>query len=294
MISRRTLLKGAAAAVLGAAGLGSYAFAVEPRFRLVTTRNEIALPGWPKGHGPLRIVAISDPHFCEPWMPLDRLDAIVDLANGMEPDVIVLLGDYQPGLQHFRTGTYKPAQYVERLERLRARHGVHAILGNHDWWTRPAEVRAAFAGSSINLMENDVVRISRADGDYWIAGTASMIAIPLGRNRYEGRDDLPGTLAKVDGDDPVLLLAHEPDIFVRVPDRVALTLSGHTHGGQVRLPFLGRPVVPSQYGQRFAYGHIVEEGRHLLVSGGLGCSILPVRFGVPPELNEIVIRSSQN
>jgi predicted MPP superfamily phosphohydrolase len=81
----------------------------------------------------------------------------------------------------------------------------------------------------------------------------------------------------------VILMAHEPDIFVRVPDRVALTLCGHTHGGQVRL--MGwSPVVPSAFGNRYAYGHVVEEGRHLVVSGGLGCSILPVRFGVPPEI----------
>jgi predicted MPP superfamily phosphohydrolase len=97
-------------------------------------------------------------------------------------------------------------------------------------------------------------------------------------------DDLDGTLAQISGDDPVLLMAHEPDIFVRVPDRVTLTLSGHTHGGQVRLPFFGPPIVPSAYGRRFASGHIVEGGRHLLVSSGLGLSGLPVRFMVPPEI----------
>ncbi len=78
-------------------------------------------------------------------------------------------------------------------------------------------------------------------------------------------------------------MAHEPDIFPKVPDRVSVTLSGHTHGGQVRL-FGWSPVVPSRYRNRFAYGHIVEEGKHLLVSGGLGCSIAPVRFGCPPEI----------
>jgi predicted MPP superfamily phosphohydrolase len=96
-------------------------------------------------------------------------------------------------------------------------------------------------------------------------------------------DDLPGTLAKVTDDAPVVLLAHEPDIFPRVPERVSLTLCGHTHGGQVRL-FGYSPVVPSRYGNRYAYGHIVENGRHLIVSGGLGCAILPVRLGVPPEI----------
>ena len=96
-------------------------------------------------------------------------------------------------------------------------------------------------------------------------------------------DDLPATLAAATDAAPAILLAHEPDIFPRVPDRVALTLAGHTHGGQVRL--LGySPMIPSDYGRRFAYGHIVEEGRHMIVSGGLGMSIYPVRFGVPPEI----------
>jgi predicted MPP superfamily phosphohydrolase len=87
----------------------------------------------------------------------------------------------------------------------------------------------------------------------------------------------------VTDDAPVLLLAHEPDVFPEVPARIALTLSGHTHGGQVRL-FGYAPVVPSRYGNRYVYGHVVEEGRHLVVSGGLGCSTVPVRLGMPPEI----------
>ena len=110
------------------------------------------------------------------------------------------------------------------------------------------------------------------------------------RDHFVGVDDLDGTVARTMGDaDPLILLAHEPDIFVRVPPRVTLTLSGHTHGGQVLLPFIGRPVVPSNYGQRFAYGHVVEGGRHLLVSSGLGMSGLPVRFMVPPEIALITL-----
>ena len=103
-----------------------------------------------------------------------------------------------------------------------------------------------------------------------------------------GIDDLEGTLAQTAPDEPVVLLAHEPDIFPLVPDRVSLTMSGHTHGGQVRL-FGWSPVVPSRFGNRYAYGHVVEDGRHLLVSGGLGFSIAPVRFGVRPEINLVTV-----
>ena len=100
-------------------------------------------------------------------------------------------------------------------------------------------------------------------------------------------DDLPGTLAQIAEDGtPVILMAHEPDIFPEVPERVALTLSGHTHGGQVRL-FGWSPIVPSRYGNRYAYGHVREGARDLVVSGGIGCSILPVRFGVVPEITVI-------
>jgi uncharacterized protein len=94
---------------------------------------------------------------------------------------------------------------------------------------------------------------------------------------------LPETLAQVTDDAPIIHLAHEPDMFIEMPERVSLTVSGHTHGGQVRL-FGYSPVVPSSYGNRFAYGHVIEEGRHLVVSGGLGCSTLPIRLGSPPEI----------
>ena len=98
-----------------------------------------------------------------------------------------------------------------------------------------------------------------------------------------GAYDLGAVLAQTRGEAPAVLLAHEPDLFPRVPPRLALTLSGHTHGGQVRL-FGHSPVVPSRYGNRYAYGLVEEDGRRLIVSGGLGCSIVPLRFGVPPEL----------
>ena len=141
----------------------------------------------------------------------------------------------------------------------------------------------------VPVYENDVVRLSHNGRPFWLAGLGDQIAFferrrkGVRRRNFEGVHDLDGTLAKVTDDAPVILLAHEPDIFPRVPPRVSLTLSGHTHGGQVRM-FGYSPMVPSRYGNRYAYGHIIEDNRHLVVSGGLGCSILPVRIGVPPEI----------
>ena len=99
---------------------------------------------------------------------------------------------------------------------------------------------------------------------------------------------LSAALAAVPDEAPVLVFTHNPDLFPEIPERVSLTIAGHTHGGQVYLPGIGRPIVPSRYGERFAIGHVVERGRHLFVSSGLGTSILPVRFLVPPEVAAII------
>ncbi|MGE0242078.1 MAG: metallophosphoesterase, partial [Parvibaculaceae bacterium] len=181
------------------------------------------------------------------------------------------------------------------LTRLAAPLGIHAILGYHDWWddkeaqkrrAGPCLYRTALEAAGFPVYENDGVRLVHKDRPFWLLGLADQLAFFDGPRRFTGLDDLAGTLAKATDDAPVILMVHEPDIFTKVPSRVALTLAGHTHGGQVRL-FGYSPIVPSAYGNRFAYGHVVEDDRHLIVSGGLGCSILPVRFGVPPEIDLI-------
>lgn len=284
MFSRRTFLRTLGLGALSSVGLTSYGFAIEPRFRLVVTPYRIAPPAWPRGGRSLRIAAIADIHACEPWMPLSRIEQIVATANDLKPDIVVLLGDYMTGA--FPSGVVSSAEWGRALGRLEAPLGVHAVLGNHDWWTDPDEVRNALHDNDIPVMENDAVLVRRDDGPaFWLIGLGDQLAHRIGHRRFRGVDDLPGALAPIaDDGTPIVLLAHEPDIFVDVPSRVSLTLSGHTHGGQVAVPYVGRPVVPSAYGERLAYGHVVEDDRHLIVSGGLGCSMLPVRFGVPPEI----------
>ena len=173
------------------------------------------------------------------------------------------------------------------LARLKAPLGVWAILGNHDWWYEISTVRRALADARIPVLENNAVKLGTEGRQFWLAGIGDQLAHLLGHGRFRGEDDLPDTLAQVRTGDPVLLLVHEPDIFPRVPDRVALMLAGHTHGGQIRLPFIWPAFVPSKFGKRFAYGHIVEDGRHMIVSGGLGTSVVPARLGVPPEIVRI-------
>ena len=229
-------------------------------------------------------------------MPVARIEEIVDATNRLGADLTVLLGDFMAG-HRFTTGPVPSEDWARALAGLKAPLGVHAILGNHDWWDDraaqrkrqgPIVARRALETAGIPVYENRVVRLQHGVHPFWLAGLGDQIAFILGRSRFLGVDDLAGTLDKVSDNAPVILLAHEPDIFPKVPARVALTLSGHTHGGQVRL-FGYSPVVPSKFGNRFAYGHIVETGRNLIVSGGLGCSIMPVRLGVPPEIVEVLL-----
>jgi predicted MPP superfamily phosphohydrolase len=294
MVTRRQFITGLLGGVAIAGGFGGYAFGVEPRFRLVVTEWDIETPRWIYDR-PLRIVIVTDIHAVRPWMPPERIEAIVREANALNGDIILLLGDYVSGIaDRFRSGRVMAAEWGPPLADLRAPLGVHAILGNHDWWSDPEAVKAQLKAVGIPLYQNRAVKIGGAT-PFWLAGTDSIVAHRLpGQGNFRGEDDLPGTLAQITDDAPAVLMAHEPDIFVDVPERFAVTLSGHTHGGQVRLPFLGRPVVPSAYGQRFAYGHVREGGRDLIVSAGLGCSILPVRFGVPPEITVVTLRSADH
>ena len=284
-MSRRHFLK----LVLGLGVLSpAYAFGIEPSVRLAVATHRVQPPLWPRGVR-LRIAAISDPHLCEPWMPLDRLKAIVARANRLSADMIVLLGDYRAS--HPFVVRHVPIDAIARvLSGLRAPLGVHAVLGNHDWWddpvarrrgAGPTETHRAFAAAGLAVLENRALRITGGPAPFWLLGLGDQLAF-----FRRGVDDLNGTLAQVSGSEPAILLAHEPDIFPRVPDRIALTLSGHTHGGQVRL-FGYSPIVPSRFGNRYAYGHVREGRRDLVVSGGLGCSNLPVRFGMPPEITVI-------
>jgi uncharacterized protein len=294
-ISRRRFLQTVGLSGAGMVGLSSYAFAIEPNWRLVVKHRPITPPNWPRDLN-LKIAVIADLHAGGPSMPLERIEAIVDTTNALAPDLTVLLGDFAASYK-FRTRKVAPEEWSAALGKLRAPYGVHAVLGNHDWWDDlaaqrnrkgPVIGRRMLEKQHIPVYENHAVRLRKDGEPFWIAGLGDQLAFFMGRKRgrrvFRGVDDLDGTLAKVHDHAPVILLAHEPDVFPRVTDpRVAVTLSGHTHGGQVRL-FGYSPMVPSRYGNRFAYGKIVEQGRHLVVSGGLGCSILPVRLGCPPEI----------
>src|SRR5580692_650051 len=290
MLSRRHFLRTFSG--LGVAGVSTVAYGFsEPELQLRVTRYQVSPPQWPADLK-LKIAVVADVHACDPWMSLQHIQTIVEHTNTLGADITVLLGDYVAG--HRNVTRFIPAnEWASVLSGLKAPLGVHAILGNHDYWDdrtvqREGEgttvARRALEAAGIPVYENDVRRLNKAGHPFWLAGLGDQLAYAPARRhgivRRIGVDDLGATLGKVTDDAPVILLAHEPDVARRVPSRVALQLSGHTHGGQVRL--LGwSPVAPS--GQLLAYGHI-RMNCDVVVSGGLGCSFVPFRLGVPPEI----------
>jgi hypothetical protein len=283
-VTRRNLIRGLG--VLGVAGVATvgYGAGIEPESLLVT-RYRLTPPRWPAGLR-LSISVIADLHAGGPNMLMSHIDRIVDTANLLESDIVLLLGDFF-ATHRFVTEHIPHPVWAGALARLKARLGTWAIFGNHDWWYDIDGVRTALANVGIPVMENRAVLMGEGDRRFWLAGLGDQLAFPLGHHQFRGVDDLPATLAQIGTDHPVVLMVHEPDVFTEVPDRVSLTLAGHTHGGQIRVPFVWPKFVPSAYGARFAYGHIVEQGRHMIVSGGLGTSSVPVRIGVPPEIVRI-------
>ena len=293
MTGRRAVLRtlGGLTVLGGAAGL--YGAWIEPTWRLRIAEYRLRPAAWPAGRT-LTVAALSDFHGGEPYMPPERVAEVVEATNALRPDLIVLLGDI-PAAGRFVRRPVPPAETIAVLRGLHAPHGVHTVLGNHDWWDDaymerfrrwPPRVVRTLTDSGLSVLHNSAVKTGWRGAEFWVAGVGSLWAFREGEGRFLGADDLPRTLAAVTDRDPVILLCHEPDIFPQVPARVALTICGHTHGGQVRL-FGYSPLVPSAFGNRYAHGHVVEGGREMVVSGGVGVSVAPVRFGVPPEITLI-------
>lgn len=259
--------------------LGVDTLFVEPA-RLVVNRQELRLPTWPSELAGLRIAFLSDLHVGSPHWGLARLHELVQQVNSERADLILLGGDYL--INDIWFGKHVDAESIAReLGALRAPLGVFAVLGNHDWWNDGPKVRAAFEAQGVTVLDDEVRRIHFNGRSLCLLGVRDETE----RQRSAQKElelALPGM--------PLLVLMHEPDLFAELDERATLTLAGHTHGGQVDLPFLGRRVVPSRYGARYAAGHIVENGRHLFVTTGVGTSIIPVRFRVPPEIALLTLR----
>ncbi len=224
---------------------------------------DLAVPGWTAA--PLRLVQVSDIHHGPPDMPTARVAALVRQVNALAPDLVVLTGDYNGGkLIDAEAGNLDDA--VRPLRGLRSRLGTFAVRGNHDdaYWAPLVLPR---------------YRMTYLQNSHANAGPVVIAGID---DAETGAPDVRAALAGIAPGKPVILLMHEPDGFAAVPTGVALTLAGHTHGGQIRLPLIGALVTHSALG--YVRGRYDVAGRTLIVSSGVGTSGLPFRLGVPPEV----------
>jgi predicted MPP superfamily phosphohydrolase len=258
-----------------------WGFFIEPN-RLVVNHSTIQIDNWPRQLSGLRIALIGDLHTDNRFIDEAKLRRIVALTNAEQPDLIVLLGDYIQGGRRQNPNLVEPEVTAAVLKDLRAPVGVFAILGNHDWWYNGAKVRRAFEAAGIPVLENEVAEVKWRGQSIWLVGLADLWTRP---------QHLEETIAKAPANSTIIALTHNPDIFPELPARVPLLLAAHTHGGQVNLPLIGTPIVPSHYGPKYTAGHVFENGHHLFVTTGIGTSIMRVRFRVPPEIAILSIRS---
>jgi len=253
-------------------GLGLLAFAYrEATADPIVRRIAVTLPDWPEGAAPVRALLLSDIHVGGPDMPPERLARIVAQANALRPDVVLLAGDF---ISDKRSGTrdYPYPVALAPLKALAPRLGTVAVLGNHDHWKNAAEARSALRAAGIRVLDNDAAEI----GPLAVGGLD---------DAFTDHSDLPRTLtrmARLPG--AKLVLSHDPDPFADLPAEATLMVAGHTHCGQIVLPIWGPLSTQSGYGRRYACGVVREGGRTLVVSAGLGTSILPLRLGAPPDL----------
>jgi hypothetical protein len=249
-----------------------WATLVEPA-RLVVHEHSVGLVGWPAGRT-LRLAVLADIHTGAPHMGPARVRAILERVRTLRPDALVLLGDY---VIHGVVGGrfVAPEETAALLGAWHPPLGTFAVLGNHDGWFDGPRVRRALGAHGVRVLVDEALRCPWGAGGFWLMGLDDL---------WTGHPDPARVLASIPAGEPVIALTHSPDVFPGLPERVGLTLAGHTHGGQVRLPWWGPPVVPSAYGARYAAGLYREGARQLFVTSGLGTSILPVRLGVPPEI----------
>ena len=282
---RRVLLAARTLAVGGVAVAGGYPLFVETR-RLAVTRRRFPVRGLPAALDGLRVVQLTDIHL-GPWNSLAFVRRIVDAANELEPDLVALTGDY----------VLHSAEYVApvaaELGRLRAKAGVVGVLGNHDWWEDGPLSQRELTRAGVRLVDNGRVFVtpSRAITDSPAEGlcVAGVGDLMTDKQLYgSALGDLPPDM-------PRLLLSHNPDVaeeraLVASGHRVDLMLSGHTHGGQIRLPVVGAPVTMSRYGQKYARGLVQGPVCPVYISRGLGTAMLPIRFGSVPEIAVIELK----
>jgi predicted MPP superfamily phosphohydrolase len=254
----------------------AWGFVWEPG-RLVERDYTLALGRWSPQCDGLRVDVVADLHTGSPRNGVDKLDRVVAHLGASNSDVVILAGDYV--ILKVLFGRYvNPEIVAAHLKPLLAHKRVYAVLGNHDWWKNGNRVRADLEAAGITVLENRAQEVSFGRCRLWLVGVGDL---------WEGHPQIRRAFAMVGDDAPVIAITHNPDLFPSMPGRASLVIAGHTHGGQVNL-------LPGQPSTRF--GHYIDgpfdvKGRALFVTPGVGTSILPFRFRVPPEISRLTLRA---
>ena len=278
----------------------AYAYFIEPN-RLVINQQELKVKGLDTAFDGLKIVAISDIHGGSNGVTVENIRRLVQTVNAQQPDIVVILGDFvsqTSGNDDIVHSALKMdlETMSQALTGFSAKYGVFAVLGNHDFWYGDEQVANALTRSGIKVLQNEVVSIPYGGRNLRILGLKDHMHIETW-TKY-ATDAQNAILNGPEGDD-IIVLEHSPDVFPIVAGAnpiskdIKLFIAGHTHGGQVWLPILGMPIVPSSYGQRYARGHVRENDIDLFVTTGVGTSVLPIRFLMPPEIAVLTISSEQ-
>jgi len=240
------------------------------------TEMDIHIRRLSAAHEGLRIVHLTDIHHSL-YTPLEDVERAVKMANQLEPDLIALTGDYV---------TFSPSYIwpvAQVLGRLRARLGIFAVLGNHDFQVDADEMTRALEAQHIHVLRNSHFALNSGHDRLWMVGVDDL---------WWDADDLAAGMRHIPARDPKILLCHNPvGIRLAVEHHIDLVLSGHTHGGQVRLPVVGALYTRSKLGKRFIAGWNRLDGTQIYISRGIGKVLVPLRVGCPPEIACLNLRS---
>lgn len=294
----RTLTKITLAAAAVVPVCLAYAYFIEAR-RLVVNQYELRIDKWNPAFDGFRVALISDIHAGSYDVTPEKLREIVRITNEQDVDAIFMLGDYvsqkrENGVRGLRM---QPEVIADNLAGLRSQYGIFLVLGNHDEWYDAPGIIGEFERVGYDVLDGELAEIRLNNGEKLrILGLKDHTTMRIWK---EYSDAAKRLLEPTTGQGDLIVLQHSPDALpavtgdLRISPDTTLLFAGHTHGGQVRIPLIGAPVVPSMFGQRFVSGHARESGIDVFVTTGIGTSILPFRFLVPPEIAVVTIRSGE-
>ncbi len=272
----------------------SYAYFIEPR-RLVINEQTLKIAKWNKAFNGLKIVAVSDFHGGSNGVDEERLRFLVGKINEQNADIVVFLGDYVSQINGSQRDLRMPIKSIaDNISGIQSNYGVYVVMGNHDYWYGENDVRENFTRVGYTVLENELAFIQKDGQKLRILGVKDHMHIETWKGFANNLKDVINTREHA-GD--IIVLEHSPDVLpIITGERIIsndlkLMLAAHTHGGQVWFPVIGSLIVPSSYGQKYAYGHVKENNVDMFVTTGIGTSILPIRFLVPPEIAVLTIES---